>query len=691
MFWQKKGIKESPLNRPSAVNKNFKKFIVKAAGLIARQGASRENFSYPEYDLEEIKVASASDSYIKQSLMKYSYLVYKAGYTLKGENEKAVSYIKTRFRIMSFATRTPMDLLFQEIGDDLVKYSNAFLVKSRVEQVMPGVKATGVFGNKPVGGYFRIDPASVQIKRDKNGKIQKYRQIVNGEEKSFSPSDIVHFYIDKDADNAFGTPRISAALEDVKLLRKIEGNVISLIYRFAIPIYQWMIGIPEAGFQASDKEIDEAKAEVEKMAMDGVIVTNERTKVKAIGAEGVALDASGYLQYFEKRVFTALGVSESQMGRGGAKKDADSMEAQCHDTVKHIQKVISIIAENYILNELLLEGGFNPITKEEDIVQYEFEEISLDTKVKVENHEILKFQSNVTTLEETRRKLGKKESVDEKRLYANMIEKKSAIEQINAKAKAVERIKADSSKEATGVVGNGKEVSSKPNGEAKSIAMPTNQHGTTSVKIKESSDSNNVLLLDNKKKDLQNHKKNYSSIYKKYKQLSNDISRDNEKSKYLIDVAKDSILKEVKSYMLLSSQDGIKKAIEDIGPQGSVVATPKVDLTELEKYAQKIINGLMKDIEKHLKSGKQESTVFEILEYRLRYLIEYIVPKSHWYSYVKTCAQLGIEHVYIDFEGSDDGKGKPSKISTKDFDWGDIPAYHSFCDCKVGIKAGDKK
>ena len=56
------------------------------------------------------------------------------------------------------------------------------------------------------------------------------------------------------------------------------------------------------------------------------------------------------------------------MGRGGAKQDSESMEAQIHDTVKYIQRIMSIFIKEKILNELLFEGGYNPILNEEDIV-----------------------------------------------------------------------------------------------------------------------------------------------------------------------------------------------------------------------------------------------------------------------------------------------------------------------------------
>lgn len=134
--------------------------------------------------------------------------------------------------MMSFMSGTPMDILFQQIAEDVVRYSNAFLVKSRVDiSQLGGIQAVGVRDAKPVGGYFRVDPTTIQIKRDTNGAVQQYQQEVSSNTTTFKSTDVTHFYIDKEGGAAFGTPRLIAALEDVKMLRKIEGNVLDLIYR----------------------------------------------------------------------------------------------------------------------------------------------------------------------------------------------------------------------------------------------------------------------------------------------------------------------------------------------------------------------------------------------------------------------------------------------------------------------------
>ena len=509
--------KKSPMSLVS--KKSIQNFIVKAVGYVTAQTQRRELFTRPEFNLAEIRDASEADSYVKISLSKYSYLIYKAGWKFKSENQKAIDYLEQRFKIMSYCTGVPMDILMQGIADDLIRYSNAFLLKSRVERI-PGVKAQPITDDGLiVGGYTRVDPCSIKIKRDKHGNILKYEQGRGGNKKQFKPEDVIHFYLDKDANNAFGTPRILAALEDVKLLRKIEGNVTALIYRFAMPLYHWKIGYPEPGFQGTDNEIAKAKQEIEMGSLDGVFITNEKTEIKAIGSEGTAINMQPYLSYFENRVFSALGVSAAQMGRGGAKQDADSMEQQVHDTVKYVQRMMSEFVEKKMLMELLLEGGFNPF-ESDSYVDYVFEEISLETKIKKENHEINKYQSNVTTFNEARRRMGMKdESDDDEQLYNRKITDESALRSIDRTAEHQKELayingeiavrtaaaKPSSGSSSSSKKSSGTSVSSKktrstkdkgPNGTVKSLDRPSNQHGSYSVRVKEDveEDINNLII-----------------------------------------------------------------------------------------------------------------------------------------------------------------------------------------------------
>lgn len=689
---EKKTEKKSTMN-------SLKSLIIKNMGLLTYTDYNRGQFISPEYNLEEIREASEADSYIKMALMRYSYLIYKAGWTLKGDNEQALEYIRKRFRLMSFSTGKPMDILFQEVADDLVRYSNAFLVKARVDRI-PNVKAKPILDNKKVvAGYFRVDPASIRIERDATGNVKRYIQGYGENQRTFTRTDVVHIYMDRDANNAFGTPRIKTALEDVQLLRKIEGNIVSLIYRFSRPIFHWKIGTTQPGFQATDPDISKAEREAERMSYESMVITNEKTEIKAIGAEGTALNAEGYLKYFEERVFTALGVSASQMGRGGAKQDSESMEAQVHDTVKYIQRVISAFIENSIIGELLLEGGFDPINNEKDIISYEFEEISLETKIKKENHEMLKYQSNQITFEESRRKMGMKDTVeDEERLYKNMIDKKSRLAEIDrtaehqkemAKINAANRPAGDNKTTGSGG-GSNKPKSSKGDTKTKAVETnnrPKNQHGTHSAKIKEFTEA---FDLDNKKKA----KKEFKYIYNKYEELKQDLLA-NEDIDLVVPLIREDITNDINKKIQLISHEAIQDATKELSNlSGEHLAFPKdeIFLTDFYEESEIAITNILDDIKEKLnkmdEEGKTIDDVFEVMSFRFRFAADYLLRKTYWYSYIKAGSYLNSEKAYVIFSGEKDKKDKDPIINTNAFSYSDIPAYHSFCKCSVTF---DKK
>jgi hypothetical protein len=677
----------------------FGNFKVKAVGFISAYAKRREWFHRPEYNLQEVRDAAEADSYVKISLTKTSYLIYKAGWKFKSENQEAIDYLEQRFKYMSYCTGVPMDILMQGVADDLVKYSNAFLLKSRVDR-LPGIKARPITEDGMiVGGYTRVDPCSIKIKRDKHGNILKYEQGFGANKKQFKPEDVIHFYLDKDANNAFGTPRIIAALEDVKLLRKIEGNVTALIYRFAMPLYQWKIGIPEIGFQGTDEEIAKAKYEIESGSLDGVFITNEKTEIKAIGSEGTAMNMQPYLNYFENRVFSALGVSAAQMGRGGAKQDADSMEQQVHDTVKYIQRMMAEFIEKKMLMELLLEGGFNPFEKD-SYVDYVFEEISLETKIKKENHEINKYQSNVTTYPEARRRMGlKDESDDDEQLYNRKITDESTMRQIdrtaehqmelarvnNAAKAATGSSSGSSGKKKASSAGTKKTRVTKdkgPSGRVRSIDRPQNQYGTHSVKVKESLDESLVTKSS----------REYTDIKNIYYDLKSDLQSKEIKTNIHYEYTKELLTK--KFSVIVSKQSAIAKAdaiyeINQINDTNYEIPVDKIDLINFYEEIENSLSNILVDIKKTV-TKENIDDIFDKNEYRLLYLLDYIQRKAYWYSYIKAGSFIGIDKAYIIFNSEADEENHDSIIDTNKFTIEDVPSYHSFCNCKVTYNKNDK-
>jgi hypothetical protein len=78
-----------------------------------------------------------------------------------------------------------------------------------------------------------------------------------------------------------------------------------------------------------------------------------------------------------------------------------------------------------IFNELLFEGGFDPISNpmeagDSDRCYFKFKEIDVDTQVKKENHVIQKYVSNLITLDEARIELGYDSDIDMNKTHASI-------------------------------------------------------------------------------------------------------------------------------------------------------------------------------------------------------------------------------------------------------------------------------
>ena len=489
------------------------------------RNANAQNPGARSYDLAQIKNAVLTDSYLAVAVRKFSQLITKAGYQIKSKNEDAANYVNDRIKVIEFRTKIPFYTLITSIARDLYTYSNSYIIKTRDNNTEKfGLKAEKIFSGGAISGLFLADPASVTIRRNDAGAIDAY--VINQEE--YSPNDVIHLYIDKMNNADYGTSRIYSALEDVTMLRKAEGLVMTILYRFAIPVLHIKVGNTAEGQYATQKEINDARDAFQEMPNDGFIVTNERTAIEAITPNMQANQLLKFLEYLELRVFSALNASKSSMGRGGGQSSADNTEALMHDEVRAFQNVITNFIEKYLFTELLLEGGFNPLLNKDDYVSFAFNEVSIDTKIKLESNTIQKYQGNVIDLDEARRELGLSNELSEEDMYAFKITQKGKLDLVDAQANAaIKTAKATAalnmqqaqSSNDDGLDNrkfNGKQASSGPNDYFSNDANPTNQNTDKySIKVKESL---------NTQQNLDDYSKNFSKVDKLYKDLSNILT-----------------------------------------------------------------------------------------------------------------------------------------------------------------------
>ena len=373
-------------------------------------------FVLPEYDLADLGVMEDVDSFVKQGILRKTGLGIKEGYSLQGKNKAVIKYVKERIRAAEIAARQPFLLLLRQTLRDLNLYGNTFWVKVRDPKISPGRMRLSPRGApvKPIAAYFHMSPETVQVKLGKSGQIIGYRHRIPGgyKYKDFLAKDIIHFKYDTKGHFIFATPTMMPLVDDIKALRRIEENLELLIHQYLFPLYHVIVGTPEQPADVTSdgmSEVDYYTLELEYMPAEGGLVTSERVKIDPIGAEGRALQIQGYLEHFRNRVITGTGLSSVDFGMAGTsnKSTAIQMSRQGIDTVKDVQSVLAEQITMYVIDELLLESPWgNKALIDQNRVQFVFNEIDWELRIKRENHAMLLYHGNAITEDELRRRFG---------------------------------------------------------------------------------------------------------------------------------------------------------------------------------------------------------------------------------------------------------------------------------------------
>lgn len=407
-------------------------------------GFNRVNFEPAPYDFDRVIQAIDTDSYVKQAFNKYKELIWKEGWTITSDNEEAVEYLRMRIQFMELAMERSFDDFLVDVGDQMTKFANGFVVKVRGDlgNVFP-TPLKSMDGTNPVVGFELLPAETMEIMRDYRNNPVQYRQNIWGAhgfnapsgfgrgQKGYAnllpqwrPSEVIHFAHDVKPGRLFGTPFVITAMDDVVALRQIEEDIQNLIHRELFPLYKYMVGTED--HPAEPEEIENAARELAGLRTEGGLVLPDRHDVEVIGAEGKAMDATGYLDHFKERVAIGLGLSQHHLGMmsgAGNRTVSDRLDVALYDKVKLFQKQFANIIKLRIFDELLLEGGFDPYiphSKKSDACRFVFNEIDVDTQVKKENHVIQKWISDMITLDEARLAFKMPPEVSEDDLYTAM-------------------------------------------------------------------------------------------------------------------------------------------------------------------------------------------------------------------------------------------------------------------------------
>lgn len=416
----------------------------------------------PEYNLDEIQIAQDTDSFLFRALKRKTNRFLVSGWEITGENPEVVFYLKRRIKEIEYISKKPWDILMTETAHDLLRFSNCMWVKARSPFASSG-KTRKVLGSEreidPVAGYFILPFETLSFKTKRNGDIKKVKQKTpGGDFKEFSPEDLIHFYDNRKPGFAMGTPETITVLDDIALLRRLEENIESLVESNLYPLFHYQVGsdtFPERYSPEGMKETDIVKRTIEYMPAGGVYVSDHRHKISAIGSQGKALEIQEYLKYFKQRIFTGLGVSGVDMGEGDTanRSTANALSKSAIQDVEALQRTLKTFIEFFVFNELLLEGGYDPL-EEENRVEVKFGVVDIENKNKIENQSVQLFTNNVISQTEARVRLGLKPKMEEEKTYHSLFTYPLAELKVSPRTES-----------------SGAEKLSK------SIAQPENQHG----------------------------------------------------------------------------------------------------------------------------------------------------------------------------------------------------------------------
>lgn len=672
-----------------APKRDPKKTMVKMLGQAIKNRGGGGDFEQPEVDLEEISRAYWTDSYIRRAVDKHYMLMFKSGWEISSNNQKASDYVWTRLKLMSEATGMTFEQLMSRAALDFVLFANAFIVKARMKGSIPGVKAQGYTGKQPVAGYFILPPTTVQVSRDDNGKILMYQQVVNGGTPiEFKPEDIIHIYYNKPSGRAYGIPFVYNALDDIRLLRQIEENVARMIHRNIFPLYVYQVGLDKPGFEATDEEIEDVKAMIQNMPLDGGLVVPERHNIKVIGANGNAIDASDYLKYFRQRVFTGLGVSDSVMGIGDSanKSTSDNQSADLIDTVKEFQRIFAETIQKEIINELLFEGGFDPILNPDDEVRFEFYEIELDAKIKKENHDVQLFMQNAITHDELRARMGLDPVKDESRLYFRMIGNAQAQQGANQAGLAKDQPQNQ----------YGKKLS--PGKPTKASFEPENdaENGSTVLTISEKMVNFTAeLQIDEFERVM---KGLWNGLQEDVMRMLKNRRPFQEVKGLAVELTRQTMKNQVRKYLTNALLKGLYAGNAELR-QANVTVNVGMNIERVVRLGQQTIDRLFNDVTSQLSDvykpeNENEITskimgIFNSNAYRIGFFANREIMRAYNYGRVVSAKNAGMESVDVIYEGGNCDICKPKSGTIQLADHPEealldmIPPHHPHCDCFV--------
>ena len=665
---------------------------------------------YPDESFTVIKNALKVETYLRRSRDRYVELIWKNGFDIIGKNKTAVKYVKRRLKEIAQITEKPTTDLFEEISEQLILYCNVFIAKIRSANSSSG--SPRLYFNKtvqPVAGYFILDITKTRAKLDNVDKhltgwiYEDPEQYPYPQYRDYDFRDIIQIAMSREPGKIYGEPFAVPVLNDIRALRRMEENVEILVFQHAIPLFHYSVGTEAK--PAIDGEVDAVRNEVENMLTQGMLVTPERHKILAVGAQREALQVNTYLEYYKTRVLTGLGHSTITLGEssGASRATAGVLSKSVIEAAIKFQRKIKTHVDDFIINELLQEGGFD-IFDEQNKVELYIPEIDLDDKIRKEFHAMSLWQNNLLTESEARKELGKDPFTASERnqTFFELITKPKtlmmAADEPWLATFGTPEQKAAAAKQQLKTVGQptGGAASAGPAGAQsnKAIAnkaIPQNQHGgRRSGPVQRTGGDSVEIDIKDEIESIENTKREYLDMFLgQYYAVQEDIYQMIDEKSFTsgqisMNVSKNVVIEKGSAYIVAAYKAGVSDA-------GYIQGMPvEADLKMLHGYhlanVNKFFTDILGDIDASTKTKDDIINIFDSQKYRVHFMVDWYVKKSYWLAVASSLRSQGYKTVKIKkYEtGENDICSHHDSVDLTSYLYMyKIPPYHGNCQCEI--------
>lgn len=574
--------------------------------------ANDVTFKDSEYDLSTIASAVQLDGILNRSVNIFTEQINKNGYEISIPNDKVYEHVTGRLREIELFTNIKNTEIVNTLSRQLVTYGNAYLIKSRKSGLSKTGKPYKMYNKtfRPIVGLFVADASTMKIGLDRNNQIKYYKQVINGQERTYQADDVIHLYYNKVPGLLTGRSAILPVLDDVRALRKLEEEAEILGFQYAVPLYLYKVGTDN--HPAAPGEVDSVAMEINHMNTYGIMCVPHTHNVETVTSDNDPIDIIKYIEHFKKRVYSGLGVSPVAMGESDTsnRNTAEAAYISMQSVTKSYQQILKEKLEIELLKELILDGGFAPQRFEYEL---RFNEIDLEATIKKETHALQKYQGNLITRDEARIEMDLEPKLDEKGLYLNQVqipllqaESIESMKQIDKQAEASIKVAKNTPQQNTS--GGSSASASKGTSNKAKNASKSSEKSTTS-KSQPSNQHGKQLSRPTFKKDMLDENVDYVSYISRTLLSNNNCKSNLNRSTFInksLDNVKSTILKIVESNDTLNYNDVYTKFELRLKDRVNRLAT--VDSIEKYDYIIKSILDEIKSLDVYLElnDGEEE-------------------------------------------------------------------------------------